>query len=308
MQETVSFAKCPISQKSFRVLSDAVSGWPNLTTIDLQGSNISISICPQGAESLAASLASHSILTAVNIAFKSSSRYSAGPAAAVLLPALFSHHKDLRQLQVTVPSRENWETPPAELSALSNLTSLTSLSFSRMFLPAPDIAAALPHLTSLQELNLCRALVGCCPEVIRSLSALTKLTLLHLEGIGSGMSNNPLPCLPASLCSSLRSLKNLRSLDLSDNNMEGGWLQLAASLATLSKLCSVSLRFLKLRQGEALRVVKALEHLSKLTVLDLECSVDPDEYAAHKMAFNKRMWVSVDNHQKQDRRMWAGPF
>lgn len=311
MQEDLNFDGCSMSPESFESLSQAVSNWHHLTVLDLANdfifghTQVGVRFC---AQPLAESLAHHSSLQRLVLR----DRRFTEPVASVLLPPLAMHHKGLRHLDLGViedcDSRFSIEQQiQYRFPGLSELTNLTLLSLPEAstrsghlpVIPGTEVADALPHLYDLQDLNLSNAVWACSVEVVRSLSTLTRLTRLSLDG---GCIDVPTAF---EVGCSLRCLLKLEDLSMNDNILRGCGCKLAGALGNMTSLCHVSMCDSELKEGEAVELIEALENLPQLTTLELTGNVSAEEYyrdgvdwlgqLVHEVTeVFRKPWVTID--------------
>lgn len=206
--------------------------------------------------------------------------------AAVLLPCLATQHKGLCHLDLRVREVLERESEDAEAAmrtmaksyGLSELTNLSCLKLSRgpesgdTDISEYELASVLPELSALEHLDLAKSYYVLCDKVLSSLSVLTRLTPLHLQD--SEIKSDSAPV----LVSSLRSLTMLEFVDMSENSLGGWGQQLANALRKLKRLRSVSLCEVGLDYGEETALIKALERILRLKMLNLTGSVSNEEY------------------------------
>jgi hypothetical protein len=220
----------------------------------------------------------------------------------LLVPTLVTNHQHLRHLDIGI-EEDCPDLVSDDLSA-AGLSMLTSLTFLRLptqryfstghlmpHLLATEAAAAFSTLKYVKGLDLSETGLGCSPEVVRALSSLCSLTALKLHRASIDEETFPI------LVSSLRSLQRLQSLNMWDyiSRKPRSCAQLGSTLSMLSQLCSVTLIAApQFQYGRARELVKALQHLPRLTMLELGNSVTRKEYKDFWHSdFRGRSWLRM---------------
>ncbi|XP_078380676.1 NLR family CARD domain-containing protein 4-like [Oculina patagonica] len=150
------------------------------------------------------------------------------------------------------------------ISLTDNLHSFTLAGINLTAKCATDIARSLHRAPNLHKLNLSlNSLYSSVSDLADNLHHVPQLTELKLVDVHMGDKECEI------LAASLKDVKKLQVLDLSDNPLGHGIIELANHLSSVSALNELKLNNTQIRQEEATALPHCLKSLPKLTKLEL---------------------------------------
>ncbi|KAL9979064.1 hypothetical protein ACROYT_G016661 [Oculina patagonica] len=156
------------------------------------------------------------------------------------------------------------ESLVSNIQFTKNLHSLTFYNVDLSAKCATDIARSLHQAPSLRELNLSRnPLCSGVSDLAANLYHVSQLTKLELRNVGMGEKESEI------LATSLKDLKKLQVLDLSDNPMGHGIIELAKNLNSVPRLTQLWLHDTQIGEEEVSALARALKYVPELESLNL---------------------------------------